>query len=233
VAHDRLLFRAIAEIPITAEKDLGNSRRALRALRLNVFALLLVLAAGHPVAQRSAATRAVAQLQRDIDTILTAPALDRGAVGVVVRSLATGETVYTRNAPRLMMPASTLKIVTLAAAADRLGWDHTYETRIVADGKVDGATLEGDLVIVGSGDPSLDRPVLDSWAAQIRTLGVTRVTGRVLADARAFSGEGLGAGWPGADLSLLGILAVVAIASLMATRLLRSVHNSQTGAAIP
>jgi uncharacterized membrane protein len=48
-----------------------------------------------------------------------------------------------------------------------------------------------------------------------------------------WTGEGLGAGWPGADLSLLGIFAVVAIASLTATRLLRSVRNSQTGAAIP
>jgi uncharacterized membrane protein len=48
-----------------------------------------------------------------------------------------------------------------------------------------------------------------------------------------WTGEGFGAGWPGADLSLLGILAVVAIASLMATRWLRSVRNSQTGVVIP
>ena len=163
--------------------------------------LLLILAAGHPVAQQRAPARAVAQLRRDIDAILAAPAFDRGAVGIVVRSLATDETVYTLNAPRLMMPASTLKVVTLAAAAERLGWDHAYETRIVADGNVDGGTLDGNLVIVGSGDPSLDRPVLDSWAAQIKMLGVTKVTGRVLADARAFSGEGLGFGWSWDDLA--------------------------------
>ena len=133
--------------------------------------------------------------------MLAAPAFDRGSVGIVVRSLATDETVYTLNAPRLMMPASTLKVVTLAAAAERLGWDHAYETRIVADGPVDGGTLEGNLVIVGSGDPSLDRPVLDSWAAQIKMLGVAKVTGTVLADARAFSGEGLGFGWSWDDLA--------------------------------
>ena len=133
--------------------------------------------------------------------MLAAPAFDRSAVGIVVRSLASDETIYTLNAPRLMMPASTLKVVTLAAAAERLGWDHAYETRIVADGTVDGGTLDGDLVIVGSGDPSLDRPVLDSWAAQIKLLGVATVTGRVLADARAFSGEGLGFGWSWDDLA--------------------------------
>ena len=86
-----------------------------------------------------------------------------------------------------MMPASTLKVVTLAAAAERLGWDHAYETRIVADGMVDGGTLEaiGDRRQRRS---SLDRPVLDSWAAQIKMLGIVKVTGTVLADARAFRG---------------------------------------------
>jgi D-alanyl-D-alanine carboxypeptidase/D-alanyl-D-alanine-endopeptidase (penicillin-binding protein 4) len=163
-------------------------------------AILLVLAAGHPVAQRPAPTPAV-QLQHDIDAMLASPAFDRGVVAIVVRSLATDETVYALNGPRLMMPASTMKVVTLAAAAERLGWDHAYETRIVADGKVEGGTLDGDLVIVGSGDPSLDRPALDSWAAQIKVLGIAKVTGRVLADARAFSGEGLGAGWSWDDLA--------------------------------
>ena len=178
-------------------------RAALRSAGLKpcaTFLTLLILVA-HPVAQQRAPARAVAQLQRDVDAILATPAFDRGAVGIVVRSLATDETVYTLNAPRLMMPASTLKVVTLAAAAERLGWDYTYETRIVADGRVESGTLEGNLVIVGSGDPSLDRPALDSWAAQIKMLGVTKVTGGVLADARAFRGEGLGFGWSWDDLA--------------------------------
>src|SRR5207244_6459565 len=83
----------------------------------------------------------------------------------------------------------------------RLGWDYTYETRIVADGTIQGETLDGNLVVVGSGDPSLDRPTLDAWTAQIRMLGIAKVTGTVLADARAFSGEGLGFGWSWDDLA--------------------------------
>jgi D-alanyl-D-alanine carboxypeptidase/D-alanyl-D-alanine-endopeptidase (penicillin-binding protein 4) len=139
-----------------------------------------------PVAQQPAPSRAVARLKQDIDAILAKAAFDRGFAGIVVRSLAS-KTVYTLNAPRLMMPASTLKVVTLAAAAERLGWDHAYETRIVADGMVDGGTLEaiGDRRQRRS---SLDRPVLDSWAAQIKMLGIVKVTGTVLADARAFRG---------------------------------------------
>jgi D-alanyl-D-alanine carboxypeptidase/D-alanyl-D-alanine-endopeptidase (penicillin-binding protein 4) len=143
---------------------------------------------------------AVARLQHDIDAILGAPAFERSWVGVVVRSVATDDTLYAVNARKLMMPASALKVVTLAAAAERLGWDYTYETRVVADGGVEGNRLDGNLVIVASGDPSLERPALDAWARQIRSLGITRVTGTVLADARRFKGEGLGFGWSWDDV---------------------------------
>jgi len=140
-------------------------------------------------------------LRRSIDRIVAAPALERASWGVLVRSLDTDETIYSMNPGKLMMPASALKVVTVAAAAERLGWNHAYETRVVADGVVAGDTLDGNLVIVASGDPSLDRPTLDVWASQLKALGITRVTGTVLADARAFSGEGLGFGWSWDDLA--------------------------------
>ena len=175
---------------------------------LKAFAtsFLIVLSACHPVArpavpQSPAPADAVARLRHDIDVILAAPGMERGFWGVVVRSLARDETLYAVNAGKLMMPASTLKIVTLAAAAERLGWDYSYETRIVADGVVEGDRLDGNLVIVGAGDPSLDRRTLDSWATEIRMLGIAKVAGTVLADARAFSGERLGFGWSWDDLA--------------------------------
>ena len=60
------------------------------------------------------------------------------------------------NANKLMIPASNMKIVTLAAAAEKLGWDYRYETQLVATGSIVSGTLDGDLVVVGSGDPTLD-----------------------------------------------------------------------------
>ena len=71
------------------------------------------------------------QLQHDIDGILAQPALEHGYWGVLVKSLETDDTLFALNAGKLMMPASNMKIVTLAAAAERLGWDYTYETRVV------------------------------------------------------------------------------------------------------
>src|SRR5207342_3378518 len=116
------------------------------------------------------ATRAVQSLQRDIDTILQAPGLAHSYWGVLARSLKTGETLYAVNANKLMMPASNMKIVTLAAAAERLGWNYTYETSVFAAGRIDAGVLQGDLIVVGSGDPSIGETpdVLGVWAEQLK-----------------------------------------------------------------
>ena len=54
-----------------------------------------------------------------------------------------------------MMPGSAMKIVTAAAAAELLGWDHQFETKVVSAAPIDSGILRGDLVIIGGGDPSI------------------------------------------------------------------------------
>lgn len=173
--------------------------------RLSATTALVALAAclvvARPAAAPPRAVQIAADLQRDIDRIVAGAGLEQASWGIVVQSLTANDTLYAANAGKLMMPASALKLVTLAAAAEHLGWDYAYETRLVPDGTVQGGTLEGNLVIVGSGDPSLDRPTLDSWADSLKGAGITRITGTVVADARAFRGEGLGFGWSWDDLA--------------------------------
>jgi D-alanyl-D-alanine carboxypeptidase/D-alanyl-D-alanine-endopeptidase (penicillin-binding protein 4) len=117
------------------------------------------------------------------------------------------ETVYARDADKLMMPASTMKIATLAAAAQQLGWDFTYDTQLVALGSVNGGVLNGDLLVVGSGDPSIDdwdgdgTRLFSSWADQLKTLGVTTIAGRIIGDDNAFDDDELGFGWSWDDLA--------------------------------
>jgi D-alanyl-D-alanine carboxypeptidase/D-alanyl-D-alanine-endopeptidase (penicillin-binding protein 4) len=148
----------------------------------------------------------VKRLQQQVDALLEDPAAAHGTWGVEVRSLTSGDTLVASNAHRLLTPASTMKVLTLAVAADRLGWDYTYETRLVAHGTIDGGVLHGDLVIVGSGDPSIDdwdgasSREFAAWAARLKELGVVRVSGHVIGDDRAFAGGGLGAGWAWDDL---------------------------------
>ena len=125
----------------------------------------------------------------------------QGLWGVEVRALATGRVLYARNPYSLMMPASNMKILTLAAAAETLGWDYRFKTTLETAGAISRGVLTGDLVVHGTGDPTINAranrasALFDEWAAALRAAGVTRVDGRILADARAFDDRWLGAGW--------------------------------------
>jgi D-alanyl-D-alanine carboxypeptidase/D-alanyl-D-alanine-endopeptidase (penicillin-binding protein 4) len=132
--------------------------------------------------------------------------LERGFWGVVIKPIDRDETWYVRNAAKLMMPASSLKVVTLAAAAEKLGWDYRYETKLFAVGAVSGGVLHGDLVVVGSGDPSIDdwdgnaTRLFGEWATQLKAAGISAVDGRIVGDDNAFEDETIGLGWAWDDL---------------------------------
>ena len=161
--------------------------------------------APHPPSAPFAAPR-IADLQRELDSLFGAPALDRSLWAVMVQSLDSGEILYRHDSTKLMMPASNMKIVTLAAAAERLGWDYTFETRLLTTQPIENGVLEGDLVIVGSGDPSINgrggspTRVFEDWADRLRAAGLTRIDGRIVGDDRAFPDEPLGFGWSWDDL---------------------------------
>ncbi len=113
------------------------------------------------------------------------PGVQRGAWGIVVHSLARDERLYERNAGTLLVPASALKIVSAATAADAVGWDYRYETTLRATGPVVDGTLYGDLLIVGSGDPSIGGRAGDdlaSWVQALKSQGIRRIAGRVIGD---------------------------------------------------
>jgi D-alanyl-D-alanine carboxypeptidase/D-alanyl-D-alanine-endopeptidase (penicillin-binding protein 4) len=99
-----------------------------------------------------------------------------------------------------------MNIVTRAAAAERLEWDYTYETRLLTIGSIDGGVLNGDLLVLGSGDPSIvERDgvasrLFDSWADTLKAAGVRTIDGRIIGDDNAFDDDGLGAGWAWDDL---------------------------------
>jgi D-alanyl-D-alanine carboxypeptidase/D-alanyl-D-alanine-endopeptidase (penicillin-binding protein 4) len=161
------------------------------------------VAPGAPVAP----VAPVARLSADLAAHFSPPQLEHAHLGVLVRSLLTGETFFALNERRMMVPASNQKLLTVAAAARKLGWDFRYITRVVATGalKADG-TLDGNLVIVGSGDPTINprHPerwhALDDWAGQIAARGVRIINGHLIGDDNAFAEPGWGSGWSWDDL---------------------------------
>lgn len=184
--------------------------RVVRPTRgLVIIALLSAACGGAPPPALSPDARtgaSVAALRQSVDALLAAPGLERATWGVLIRSADSGETLYARNPGSLLLPASGLKVATLAAAADHLGWDHVFQTAILGVGAIDFGFLDGDLVVVGSGDPSIDdwdgaaTTLFGQWAARLKALGVRTVGGRIIGDDNAFDDEALGVGWTWEDL---------------------------------
>jgi D-alanyl-D-alanine carboxypeptidase/D-alanyl-D-alanine-endopeptidase (penicillin-binding protein 4) len=147
------------------------------------------------------------QLQLDLRSIFSSPAIDHAVWGVAVRSLKTDELLFGLNAGRMQTPASNMKLITTAVAADKLGWDFRYTTKIFATGPQSGSAIDGDLVIVSNGDPTInprhpDRwGAFDAWARQLRARGIQSINGRLIGDDDAFAEPGLGVGWAWDDLS--------------------------------
>jgi serine-type D-Ala-D-Ala carboxypeptidase/endopeptidase (penicillin-binding protein 4) len=199
----------------------GRIAPAPRVLLFITVVGVLGLAACHSgpprVAASPPATPRLDELRRTINGILAAPSLARGSWGIVVKSLQSDETFYEVNSHRLLMPASTLKVLTLAVAADQLGWDFTYRTSVWTVGAVENGVLKGDVIIVGSGDPTFDdwdgaaTARFAEWAAALKRLGIQRVDGRVIGDDNAFDDDGLGAGWAWDDLAASFATAVGAL----------------------
>ena len=173
--------------------------------RNSALALAVTVAGcAHPAPPAHPALPALAALQQDIAAALAQPELAHGYWGVLIKSLKTDETLFAQNAGKLMLPASNMKIVTLAAAAEKLGWDFRYETKVAAAGPIANGTLQGDLVVSGSGDPGLmasdAERVFADWASQLKQRGIRTIAGRVIGDDNGFEKERLGFGWMWDDL---------------------------------
>jgi D-alanyl-D-alanine carboxypeptidase/D-alanyl-D-alanine-endopeptidase (penicillin-binding protein 4) len=153
-------------------------------------------------------------LQRRIETAFQRlendPQMVYGTASLTVLNAATGAVIFSGNGNTGLAPASTLKTITSAAAYHLLSKDFTWETTLGHSGFVtaDG-TLNGDLVITGSGDPSLgsDRydqtksaALLKRWADAVDRAGIKRISGRIVSDDRLFGTQTLPGGWPWQDI---------------------------------
>jgi D-alanyl-D-alanine carboxypeptidase/D-alanyl-D-alanine-endopeptidase (penicillin-binding protein 4) len=150
------------------------------------------------------------RLRKAIDPIVSRPDFAPAFWGIEVRSLATGRALYARNAEKALRPASTLKLVTTAAALDAFGPDARIRTTVETKGRLDGAgRVLGDVYLVGRGDPNLSarftpgRPTaaFEGMADALVAAGVRRIEGRVVGHEGAFAGGRRGSDWGWEDLA--------------------------------
>ena len=120
--------------------------------------------------------------------------VDRMPSNACIRVDAGGRVVLSKSADKALVPASTMKIATAAVALDVLPADTRFVTRVV--GTVDNGIVDGDLTLVGGGDPLLvsreylptekypttDPTYLDDLADKVKNAGVTAISGSVVGD---------------------------------------------------
>jgi D-alanyl-D-alanine carboxypeptidase/D-alanyl-D-alanine-endopeptidase (penicillin-binding protein 4) len=169
---------------------------------------------GSPVQEAApssaAAPKTLDELRARIIEVLRRPELASAQMSVKVASLDTGRTLFEENAGKLMLPASNMKLYTVAAALDRLGTDFRFKTSVYAQALPDAAgTVRGDLTIYGRGDPTFAASLnggdytkaIDVLAERIAAAGLKRVEGDLVGDETFFTGAPQGFGWEWSDLT--------------------------------
>jgi D-alanyl-D-alanine carboxypeptidase/D-alanyl-D-alanine-endopeptidase (penicillin-binding protein 4) len=150
---------------------------AVQSFRIFIFPLLLV---GCVFSARAA----------DLPVAFTAALKQAGIpldhVAVVVQPLDAAEPVLSLNAGAAMNPASVMKLVTSFAALNLLGPAYAWTTPVWADGPIENGVLKGDLVIKGSGDPTLTLERMWLLQRELRAHGVRHIHGNLVLDLSYF-----------------------------------------------
>jgi D-alanyl-D-alanine carboxypeptidase/D-alanyl-D-alanine-endopeptidase (penicillin-binding protein 4) len=159
-----------------------------------------------------AAAACAASLSESIEHLLASSPIARTAFwGIQVVDLSSGKTLYELNPDHFFVPASNTKLFSTALALSRLGPDHTFHTRVLAEALPDSnGRITGSLRLIGGGDPNLSArsipyqtgPItgdplaaIDQLAEQIAARGVKRITGDVIGDDRWYVWQPYAVGW--------------------------------------
>jgi D-alanyl-D-alanine carboxypeptidase/D-alanyl-D-alanine-endopeptidase (penicillin-binding protein 4) len=144
-----------------------------------------------------------ASLTRTIDSMVNAPEFRTAMWGVFIVDPVRHDTLYRHNAEKLFIPASNEKIVTSTVALAQLGPEYRFRTSIAARGAISNGTLNGDLAVIGRGDPTASDHMKGDAMKPLREIadslwqrGIRRITGSVIPFGDAFPGPVAGAAWP-------------------------------------
>jgi D-alanyl-D-alanine carboxypeptidase/D-alanyl-D-alanine-endopeptidase (penicillin-binding protein 4) len=148
------------------------------------------------------------ELTRKLKFAVDDSLLNNTQIGISIYDVTADKALFRHNDTLLFKPASNMKLFTSAAALELLGPSFRFKTQIKIRGRITEKKLEGDLVIVGGGDPLISgrfrsniTEILEFWADSLIAHGIEEIDGGIVIDNSYFEGPNLGAGWSWDDLT--------------------------------
>lgn len=132
------------------------------------------------------------QIPSSIEKIINSPTFERMRWGILIKNLSSDETLYSWDAQKYFIPASTTKILTTAAAWQKLGKDFRIRTSIHQGD-------EGNFYLVGRGDPSFNNAQLTALAQKLQQRGIRSIN-KLIVDNSYFQGEYIDSSWQWEDI---------------------------------
>ncbi|RDC55093.1 D-alanyl-D-alanine carboxypeptidase/D-alanyl-D-alanine-endopeptidase [Pedobacter chinensis] len=166
--------------------------------------LLFVFSATATIAQNK-----IQNLEKAFNNLLADEQAKYAIISLCVLDANTGKTLFAKNEQIGLATASTLKTITAATAFSILGKDFQFQTTLAYSGNItaDGI-LKGNLIIIGSGDPTLgswryqnkENVVLTQWVTAIKSAGIKKIEGSIIGDDRIFGTQTTPEGWVWQDI---------------------------------
>ena len=193
------MFRSVAERSLHPTKWISMNKKVATSVTLCFITFMFILSQSLQAQNVSSA---------EIRQIIEDSRADRAFWSAVVRDT-TGKILASYNAHKQVRPASNLKLLTSAAILDELGPDYRYTTRVYGWGQQRGDTWEGDILIRGSGDPSIsgefyneDRfHVFNKIFSALYSRGIRTIDGNIIGNDAFFDQQPYPEGWSWQDLS--------------------------------
>lgn len=171
-------------------------------MQARFFTLLFLLVFGGQIIAQN-------QFNSAVENLLQQEDYKNASVGINVIDLYSGKTVFSLNPNKLLVPASTMKMITSGTALEILGADYRFKTQIAYTGKIDKyGVLDGDLVLIAGADPALGSEYfqdhyfefLKNWAKQVKASGINKVKGDLVLDAGIYDTERIPDSWIWGDI---------------------------------
>lgn len=142
-------------------------------------------------------------------TFIHDKSFDHASISLLVINSSSGQPLISANANEGLAPASCQKVITASTSFELLGQNYIYKTALGYTGFIENGILNGDIIIKGSGDPTLgswrynetsEEKILSEFKDAISRKGIHQITGHVYADESAWKGEIIPDGWIWEDI---------------------------------